>query len=100
MHYDLGYNDKNVAIVKTGYIMGDMLASFKAELLKNPSIKGVTADDGGRWRTRRAVRPDPYRDAAMGPAGAGAGDQAVNTLPGRMSARAGAALNRPGYRRS
>jgi putative ABC transport system permease protein len=51
MHYDLGYNDKNVAIVKNCYIMGDMLASFKAALLENPSVKEVSADDGGRWRT-------------------------------------------------
>lgn len=55
MHYNLGYNDKNVAVVKTGYIMGDKLASFKAELLKNPSVKVVTADDGGRWRAKARV---------------------------------------------
>ncbi len=55
MHYDLGYNDKNVAIVRSVYMMGDKLASFKAELLKNLSVKGVTADDGKRWRTKAHV---------------------------------------------
>lgn len=55
MHYNLGYNDKNVAVVKGAYMMSDKLASFKAELLKNPLINGVTADDGGRWRTRAYV---------------------------------------------
>lgn len=54
-HYNLGYNDKNVAVVKTGYIMGDKLASFKAALLKNPLVRRVTADDGGRWRTKAHV---------------------------------------------
>ena len=51
MHYDLGYNDKNVAIVSTGTIHRDKLDLFKSELIKNPSISLVTADQGGRWST-------------------------------------------------
>lgn len=54
-HYNLGYNDKNVAVVKNVYIMGDKLVNFKAALLKNPSITGITADDGGRWRSKALV---------------------------------------------
>lgn len=54
-HYNLGYNDKNVVVVDAGYIMGDKLATFKAALLNNPLIKGVTADDGGRWRTKARI---------------------------------------------
>jgi len=53
MHFDLGYNDKNVAVVRTSYIMGDKFASFKAELLKNPSVKSVTAEQ--EWRTTAHV---------------------------------------------
>jgi putative ABC transport system permease protein len=51
MHYDLGYNDKNVVIVNTGTIHREKLDLFKSELIKNPSISLVTADQGGRWST-------------------------------------------------
>lgn len=51
MHYDLGYNDKNVMMVKMGGIASDKIATFKQELLKNPYIKSVSADQGGRWGT-------------------------------------------------
>ena len=51
MNYDLGYNDKNVAIVNTGGIDRGKLDVFRNELLKNPSIESVTADQGGRWGT-------------------------------------------------
>jgi len=50
-HYDLGYNDKNVAVVKTGSVHRDKLDLFRNELLKNPSISMVSADQGGRWTT-------------------------------------------------
>jgi len=50
-HFDLGYNDKNVAIVNAGYINRDKLQAFKNELLKNASIQNVSADMGGRWGT-------------------------------------------------
>jgi len=51
MNFDLGYNDKNVAIVNTGEIDREKLDVFKNELLKDPSIESITADQGGRWGT-------------------------------------------------
>lgn len=51
MHYDLGYNDKNVMMVKMGGIASSKITTFKQELLKNPYIKSVSADQGGRWGT-------------------------------------------------
>ncbi len=55
MHYNLGYNDKNVAVVDAGYMMSDKLASFKTELLKSPLVTGVSADDGGRWHSKAHI---------------------------------------------
>ena len=51
VHYDLGYDDKNVAILKTGTRDRDKLEVFKSELKKNPFISNVSADQGGRWTT-------------------------------------------------
>jgi putative ABC transport system permease protein len=51
MNFDLGYNDKNVAILNTGQIDREKLDVFRNELLKNSSIETVTADQGGRWTT-------------------------------------------------
>lgn len=51
MHYDIGYNDKNVAVVKAENLKGGNLDVLKAELLKSPAVQGVTADQGGRWGT-------------------------------------------------
>jgi len=51
MHFDLGYNDKNVVSINAGDADKQKLALFKTELLKNPSIKSITADQGGRWGT-------------------------------------------------
>ena len=50
-NFNLGYNDENVAIVNTGDIDREKLDVFKNELLKNPSIVSVTADQGGRIGT-------------------------------------------------
>lgn len=50
-NFDLGYNDENVAILNTGQIDREKLDVFKNELLKDPSIESVTADQGGRWGT-------------------------------------------------
>jgi len=55
MHYNLGYNDKNVVVVNTGFIPDDKLPGFKAELFRNPLIKGVTADQGQSWHTKGYV---------------------------------------------
>jgi putative ABC transport system permease protein len=50
-NFDLGYNDDNVAIVNTGALDKEKLNVFKNELLKNPSIESITADQGGRIGT-------------------------------------------------
>jgi putative ABC transport system permease protein len=49
LHYELGYNDKNLAVVNVGSIHREQLDLFKNELAKNPSIKMVTSDQGGNW---------------------------------------------------
>jgi len=54
-HFDLGYNDKNVAIVNAGQINKDKLAAFKNELYKISSIKDISADMGGRWGTHAHI---------------------------------------------
>ncbi|MDP9229531.1 MAG: ABC transporter permease, partial [Bacteroidota bacterium] len=51
MNFNLGYNDKNVAILNTGQIDREKLDVFRNELLKNSSIESATADQGGRWGT-------------------------------------------------
>ncbi|MDO3643988.1 ABC transporter permease [Mucilaginibacter sp. L3T2-6] len=52
MHFDLGYDAKNVVSVNAaGAADEQKLELFKTELLKNTGIKSVTADQGGRWGT-------------------------------------------------
>jgi putative ABC transport system permease protein len=51
MHFDLGYNDKNVVSIRAFGLDKTKLPIFKTELLKGASITGVTADQGGRWGT-------------------------------------------------
>ncbi|HZY36727.1 MAG TPA: ABC transporter permease [Mucilaginibacter sp.] len=51
MHYDLGFNDKDVVSIHSFDLDKNVLPTFKNELLKNPNIKMVTADQGGRWGT-------------------------------------------------
>jgi len=51
MNFDLGYNDKNVVSITSWGIDKTKLPLFKNELLKDPSILSVTADQGGRWGT-------------------------------------------------
>jgi len=51
MNFDLGYNDKNVVSITSWGLDKTKLPLFKNELLKDPSILGVTADQGGRWGT-------------------------------------------------
>jgi len=55
MHYNLGYNDKNVVIVKAGAMPLDKQAAFKAELLKSPLVKTVAADEGGNWHEKARI---------------------------------------------
>ena len=51
MHYDLGYNDKNVMVVHASGMDKQKFALFKEQLSGNPAIKNITADQGGRWGT-------------------------------------------------
>jgi len=51
MNFDLGYNDKNVVSISSWGIDKTKLPLFKTELSKDPSVLGVTADQGGRWGT-------------------------------------------------
>ncbi|HVS94654.1 MAG TPA: ABC transporter permease [Mucilaginibacter sp.] len=51
MNFDLGYNDKNVVSIHAFGMDKAKLPVFKTELLKDPNILGITADQGGRWGT-------------------------------------------------
>ncbi|HUQ97698.1 MAG TPA: ABC transporter permease, partial [Chitinophagaceae bacterium] len=51
VQFDLGYNDKNIAVLNAGPFQRDKLDLIKNEFLKNPAIAAVTADQGGRWGT-------------------------------------------------
>jgi len=55
MHFDLGYNDQNVVSIKTFNTDRKLFPVFKAEMLKNPNIKMVSADQGGRWGTMAKI---------------------------------------------
>lgn len=50
-HFDLGYNDKNVVTISAGGMDKQKMPLLKAELMKSPLVKMVTADQGGRWGT-------------------------------------------------
>jgi putative ABC transport system permease protein len=50
-NHDLGYNDKGVLWINAGKINKEKLDIFRTELLKNSSIKEVSADQGGREGT-------------------------------------------------
>jgi len=51
MHFNLGYNDKNVVSIFSWGLDKQKLALFKNEMLSDPSVKSVTADQGGRQGT-------------------------------------------------
>lgn len=55
VNFDLGYNDKNVAVLNTGGFSRDKLDMIKSELLKNPAVTMVSADNGGRWQTHAHI---------------------------------------------
>ena len=58
IHYDLGYNDKNVVSLNAEYIDKPKLEVLETELLKNPSIINVSADQGGRMGTMAHINGD------------------------------------------
>jgi len=51
MNFNLGYNDKNVVSISAWGLDKTKVPLLKNELLKDPSILSVTADQGGRWGT-------------------------------------------------
>jgi putative ABC transport system permease protein len=51
MNFDLGYNDKNVVSINAYGVDKAKMRLFKTELSKEPSVLGITADQGGRWGT-------------------------------------------------
>ena len=57
-HYDLGYNDKNIVALSTEYVDRQNLGVLETELLKNPFIANVSADQGGRQGTMAHVNGD------------------------------------------
>ncbi len=55
INFDLGYNDKNVAVVNTSTFSRDKLPMIKEQLLQNPAVEAVAADQGGRWGTHAHI---------------------------------------------
>ncbi|MBS1531025.1 MAG: ABC transporter permease [Bacteroidetes bacterium] len=65
MNFDLGYNDKNVVSITAFGLDKTKLPLFKAELLKDPNILGVTADQGGRWGTMAHINNGQQQEFDM-----------------------------------
>jgi putative ABC transport system permease protein len=55
VNYNLGYNDKNVAVLNAGPFSRDKLDLIKTTLLQNPAVTAVAADQGGRWGTHAHI---------------------------------------------
>jgi putative ABC transport system permease protein len=51
MHFDLGYNDKNVVSISAFNLDKTKLSLFKTDLSKDPNILSITADTRGLWNT-------------------------------------------------
>ena len=61
MNFNLGYNDKNVVTVAGFGLDKAKLATFKTELLRDPNILSVSADQGGgAWATSAVI--NGFRD--------------------------------------
>jgi putative ABC transport system permease protein len=52
---NLGYNDKNLLMLRTDRMPTDKLNTFKSELFKEPSILSIAARGGGSWYTMAKV---------------------------------------------
>ena len=55
VNFDLGYNDKNLVVLNAGTFNRDKFDLIKNELLKNPAVVAVAADQGGRWGTQAHI---------------------------------------------
>jgi putative ABC transport system permease protein len=54
-NYQLGYNDKSVLILKPRPFEAAKLDKISRELMLDPSVKNVSADQGGSWTTYARV---------------------------------------------
>ena len=55
VNHDLGYNDKNVAVLTGSTFNRNRLDMIKSTLLQNPAVTAVAADQGGRWGTHANI---------------------------------------------
>ncbi|HEV7330244.1 MAG TPA: ABC transporter permease [Flavisolibacter sp.] len=55
VNFDLGYNDKHVAVLKAGPINREKLAIIRSRFLQNPAITNISFDQGGRWGTMARI---------------------------------------------
>ncbi|HYE56200.1 MAG TPA: ABC transporter permease [Chitinophagaceae bacterium] len=55
VNFDLGYNDKNVAVLKAGPFRHDKLDMIRNSLMQNPAVTSVGFDQGGRWGTTARI---------------------------------------------
>lgn len=55
INFDLGYDNSNFMVLKTGGFRADQVQLFKNELGKTPAVKGITFDQGGEWWTMAHV---------------------------------------------
>jgi putative ABC transport system permease protein len=55
VNYNLGYNDKNVAVLRAAPFNRDKLEVVKNTILQNPAITSVSVDQGGRWSTTARI---------------------------------------------
>ena len=53
--FNLGYNDKNLVLVKTDRMKADKVAVFRQELMKNNAVQAVATRQGGQWGTMAKV---------------------------------------------
>lgn len=63
--FDLGYNDKNVAVINAGQFNREKYGTVRAELLRNPAVAAVSVDQGGRWGTVAHINGDAEADFDM-----------------------------------
>ncbi|MBC7865749.1 MAG: ABC transporter permease [Bacteroidia bacterium] len=62
VNYDLGYDGRNVMVVRTASLNFEKLAVLKNELAKQSAITAVTADQGGGWSTYANVNGETQQN--------------------------------------
>lgn len=63
VNYNLGYNDKNVAVLNASSFNRDKLEVIRNSFMQNPAVTAVSFDQGGRWGT--TARINVNQDAAF-----------------------------------